>query len=179
MGSQRNFWESYRDNHLIGRSSAVLLWFPGCFYSTLLHGDLRISQVGYMMSWDWILTRENIWFSSKKGDGTSETNRLPKWHSILLKEVNPLTGIGKLFGYCKRLKITGDWNWSTTRIVIRDLSHLETGSRTECQSPWDDHYTLRYHWHIKYEWTRMKIRKILGTRNLSEVDFSGPNWCWQ
>ena len=84
-------------------------------------------------------------FYIKKGDGTSETNTSLKRHLVTVKEVNPLTGIGKLFGYCKRLKITGDWNWSTIRIAIMDLSHLETRLRMECQSLCDYHYTMRDH----------------------------------
>ena len=61
-------------------------------------------------------------------------------------------GIRMLFGYYKRLKMTGGWNWNTIRITIKDLGSLGMGLRTKHQSPWDDHQDLRDHW---YQWKRM------------------------
>ena len=56
------------------------------------------------------LDHRKDYFSNKKCDGTLETNKLPKQHSVTIMEIDILTGIGRAFGYYKRLKITSDWN---------------------------------------------------------------------
>ena len=41
------FWESYQDSHLTGSSSCVDLIpkYSDCFYSTLLHSDLELTEL--------------------------------------------------------------------------------------------------------------------------------------
>ena len=55
------------------------------------------------------MTTERIWFCNKGGDDTLETNRLLKWPSITVKEVNSVIGIGVLYGYSKGLELSGNW----------------------------------------------------------------------
>ena len=75
----------------------VLWWFDSQVYGSFLFHLVAwwfwTTRVGYVMTWDsglghrkfWfcdmrlILTMEKIWFYNKKGDGTLEISRLPKW----------------------------------------------------------------------------------------------------
>ena len=64
-----------------------------------------------------------------------------------------MTGIGRLSGYCKGLKLSG------------------TGLRTECQSPVGRPLSL--------EKSLVSLeKKILRTCDLSGTDVSRSNWCW-
>ena len=48
-------------------------------------------------------------FYNKRSDGSLETNKLPKRHSVMIKEVDPLTRIERLSSYYKGLKLSRNW----------------------------------------------------------------------
>ena len=55
------------------------------------------------------MTIETVSSYNKRDDGTLETNKLPKQHLLMIKEMDFLTGIGRLSGYLKSYKLSGDW----------------------------------------------------------------------
>ena len=60
VGSRMYFREGYRDNHLMERSSVVLVWFPHItlYLFHLVAWWVEIFRVGYVMTWDWVLAVE-------------------------------------------------------------------------------------------------------------------------
>ena len=86
--------------------------------------------------------RRSLVFCVKKSDGILEIDRLPKWHLLTIKEVDLLTRLGRLFGYHKIFKLSGDWvknEISTTREMtktVRDNQLLKKNSEMMMMNEW-------------------------------------------
>ena len=63
------------------------------------------------------------YFYNKGGDGTLETDRLPKQHSVMIKGVYPLTEIVRLSGYYEGLNLSVNW--------IKDRMSITRGMTTK------------------------------------------------